>query len=251
MITRLCLTRARSQCDGDRPACFHCRSQSITCVYRGNAAFPLQTNKLVFEVVQLLGAMPQDEASRVLRVLRGEHDASVILSVLRGGMDSKQRPSDLSNAAAIMDDSFQSVELATNFPVAYPRLPLIRVEALRAGRYDNLTKPIADQRIESGPGTPQDEASSEDKPPGAPLCDARLSKINIAQWTSVPISNHVAAQAISLYLQTDHPLMGHFNPHLFLSGLLSQNPEHCTSLLVNALLFWACVGKLLSLTSLG
>jgi hypothetical protein len=146
MITRLCLTRARSQCDGDRPACFHCRSQSITCVYRGNAAFPLQTNKLVFEVVQLLGAMPQDEASRVLRVLRGEHDASVILSVLRGGMDSKQRPSDLSNAATIMDDSFQSVELATNFPVAYPRLPLIRVEALRAGRYDNLTKPIADQR---------------------------------------------------------------------------------------------------------
>jgi hypothetical protein len=74
------------------------------------------------------------------------------------------------------------------------------------------------------------------------LCDSRLRKLNIRHWTNVDIDNDLAAKCISLYLETDHPLLGHFDPELFVSHLiLEQSSEYCTSLLVNSLLYWACV----------
>ena len=73
------------------------------------------------------------------------------------------------------------------------------------------------------------------------LCDPRLRDLNIRYWTDVDIDNEVAAKCISLYLETDHPLLGHFDPELFVSHLASGRTEHCSSLLVNALLYWACV----------
>ncbi|KAI3573878.1 hypothetical protein IWW34DRAFT_129796 [Fusarium oxysporum f. sp. albedinis] len=39
-------------------------------------------------------------------------------------------------------------------------------------------------------------------------CDERLEELNMSFWTSVSISNGMAAQIISLYLETDHPLLG-------------------------------------------
>lgn len=73
------------------------------------------------------------------------------------------------------------------------------------------------------------------------LCDTRLAQLNIAFWTSVPIGNGLASRAISLYLQTDHPLLGTFDPDLFINDLVSQQGNYCSSVLVNALLYWACV----------
>ena len=73
------------------------------------------------------------------------------------------------------------------------------------------------------------------------LCDHRLKDLTIKFWTNVGIDNDVAARCISLYLQTDHPLLGHFDPDLFVSHLVSKQSEYCSSLLVNALLYWACV----------
>ena len=72
------------------------------------------------------------------------------------------------------------------------------------------------------------------------LCDHRLVHLNIQAWTSVRIDNDTAARCISLYLETDHPLLGHSDPELFVSGLVFGT-GYCSSLLVNALLYWACV----------
>lgn len=74
------------------------------------------------------------------------------------------------------------------------------------------------------------------------LCDPRLQELNINRWTNVNIDNYMAAKCISLYLETDHPLLGHFDPELFVSHLTAGQGEFCSSLLVNALLYWACVG---------
>ena len=74
------------------------------------------------------------------------------------------------------------------------------------------------------------------------LCDSRLRKLNIRNWTNVDIDNDLAAKCISLYLETDHPLLGHFDAELFVSHLiLEQSSDYCTPLLVNSLLYWACV----------
>ena len=113
----------------------------MPCVYRDSTAIPPQTAKLLVEVVRLLNSMPGDDAVRALQQLRGESDARVILSVLRGGIDITQRPSELSTTTAVMDNGLQSIELANYFPIAYPRLPRISIESLRAGLYNELTRP--------------------------------------------------------------------------------------------------------------
>lgn len=77
--------------------------------------------------------------------------------------------------------------------------------------------------------------------PLKPLCDDRLHQLDIGFWTKVEISNELAAQAISLYLETDHPLLGHFDPDLFLTDLICKKYQFCSSVLVNALLYWASV----------
>ncbi|KAF3022599.1 hypothetical protein E8E14_013659 [Neopestalotiopsis sp. 37M] len=57
---------------------------------------------------------------------------------------------------------------------------------------------------------------AEDK---AKLCDERLSDLDISFWTTVPIPNSLAAKVISLYLVTDHPLLGTFEPRKFVADL--------------------------------
>lgn len=74
-----------------------------------------------------------------------------------------------------------------------------------------------------------------------PLCDPRLADLEILRWTDVEIENDLAARCISLYLETDHPLLGPFDPDLFVEQLVSGENQFCSPLLVNALLYWACV----------
>ena len=84
--------------------------------------------------------------------------------------------------------------------------------------------------------------------PPPTYCDARLAMLDMSMWTTVPIPNDLAAAAISLYLQTDHPLLGFFDADVFLEDLLEGRSRYCSTLLVSSLLFWALVSHLLKLT---
>src|SRR6478609_8485344 len=57
-------------------------------------------------------------------------------------------------------------------------------------------------------------------------CDERLEELNMSFWTSVSISDDVAAKIISLYLETDHPLLRIFKPDLFVDDLASCRLRH-------------------------
>ncbi|KAK2007085.1 hypothetical protein LZ32DRAFT_542628 [Colletotrichum eremochloae] len=72
------------------------------------------------------------------------------------------------------------------------------------------------------------------------LCDERLKDLKINYWTDVSMTDDYAARVISLYLTTDHPLLGVFDPRLFISDLVGRRHAHCSRLLVNALMYWAC-----------
>jgi len=84
-------------------------------------------------------------------------------------------------------------------------------------------------------------APGDSLPISRDFCDDRLSGLHIAAWTTVQVSNELAARIISLYLKTDHPLLGTFDPDLFVSDLINQQERFCSSLLVNALLYWGTV----------
>jgi hypothetical protein len=72
-------------------------------------------------------------------------------------------------------------------------------------------------------------------------CDPRLDDLDLAYWTTVPITKEYAASAISIYLETEHTLVGSFDPESFLTDLINHRLEYCSSFLVNAVLSVACV----------
>jgi hypothetical protein len=78
-----------------------------------------------------------------------------------------------------------------------------------------------------------------------PYCDDRLNSLEISFWTDVPVPSTMAARAISLYLQTDHPLLGTFEPASFVGDLIGHRTKFCSHFLANAVLYWACVSHLI------
>lgn len=73
------------------------------------------------------------------------------------------------------------------------------------------------------------------------IIDDRLKGVNFQAWTKVPIPNELAATLISMYLEIDHPWCPLFDADLFLNDCMQEKTHFCSSLLVNALLAWACV----------
>lgn len=136
-----------------------------------------------------------------------------------------------------MTDPFQTMELAAQNPNAYPILPDIGLETVQEATYQQLVHSTSGKHPL---GPEQVDEPNEFGQPHA-LCDPRLAKLDITGWTKVPITSTLAAHAISLYLKTDHPLLGFLDPDLFISDLTDGKTEYCSSLLVSSLLYWACV----------
>ncbi|KAH8662132.1 hypothetical protein BX600DRAFT_312268 [Xylariales sp. PMI_506] len=76
--------------------------------------------------------------------------------------------------------------------------------------------------------------------PDTDLCDERLNSLKVQFWTTVPVSSTFAAKILSLYLKTDHPLLGTFDADLFVHDLVNQQQRYCSSFLVNCVLYWGC-----------
>lgn len=85
--------------------------------------------------------------------------------------------------------------------------------------------------------------------PNSELCDSRLQAVDIQFWTDVQIDQDVAIKCLSLYFMADHPVLANFDPDLFITSLVAKTEEHCSRLLVNALLYWAYVCICLHLAS--
>ncbi|KAK2593871.1 hypothetical protein QQS21_008421 [Conoideocrella luteorostrata] len=244
--------RKKIRCDGQRPVCSNCQGKTNQCEYRDEGGPSKESRDLVVEVVRTLGQLPTSEAIQYLHGLKEESDALTILSTLRQGLTCKQLEADNVEANPVLDDDGQATqqEWRTQNPTAYPgardrdtnlfqKQPYLGL--IGSTLHDSYTDiPMSDQR----PARPENEnMRDEHQEPHEKfhqLCDSRLHKLNIHYWTNVDIDNDLAAKCISLYLETDHPLLGHFDPDLFVSDLVSEQSEHCSSLLVNSLLYWAC-----------
>jgi hypothetical protein len=76
-----------------------------------------------------------------------------------------------------------------------------------------------------------------------PLFSNRLQDVQIHTWTKVPIENEVAVRVISFYLEVDYQVAPLFNADLFIEDLAQGRHYFCSEILVNSLLFFACVSS--------
>ncbi|KAK7227537.1 hypothetical protein V2G26_015540 [Clonostachys chloroleuca] len=270
--------RKKIRCDGRRPVCTHCSTKNFShCEYR-NDALSSECRTLLLEVVKLLNSIPSMEMVRLLDDL-GKADAVTIITTLRDRVKAIPGGAGEQDTAATgpgREGSPDSAELKLDHPLAYPNVAKMDPELFDTGPYQGLIQalphsPVAvpQQHLSAQPtsaaeptpsstsdSTPGPQGSSftvspetsrsrthEPQPPPLGFCDPRLKDLRIARWTTVDIDDSLAAKCISLYLETDHPLLGHFDPDLFLDDLISEQEEEqrfCSPLLVNALLYWAC-----------
>ncbi|KAL6861931.1 N-terminal fungal transcription regulatory domain-containing protein [Trichoderma novae-zelandiae] len=226
--------RKKIRCDGRRPVCSACESTTTNCLYRDDSGLSEESHSLLLDVFRTLNSLPDNQILERVRSLKREIDPSVILSSLRGRGVTHQ-----SNAAiemTMMSDAFQTIELGPQFPNVYPLTPILGMDTLGEADYQRLihaAKKDPDPQPMQGVSDPTAGHSQS-------LCDSRLSDLTISDWTDVSISNDYAAHAISLYLETDHPLLGFFEPKQFVSDLTTGRTDYCSRMLVNALLYWSC-----------
>jgi hypothetical protein len=120
-------------------------------------------------------------------------------------------------------------------PAASAAVPLAASQAVPApvssgDLYEQLTQPSTKQSLLTAAVQAND------------YCDVRLADLDISSWIDTPMPNELAAHVISLYLETDHALVGSFDPDLFVTDLIGRRTNHCSSLLVVAVLYFGYVG---------
>ncbi|EXA28888.1 hypothetical protein FOVG_19546 [Fusarium oxysporum f. sp. pisi HDV247] len=268
----------KTQCDGQRPTCSSCMRTGVDCQYDQTGANALaekneelqQELKTLTALVDRLRNSSEEDAFSLIRQLKTTPDVSEILASVREPPPIKQ-PSSHQCALAILPptQSFVEYELTILHDFSYPalepiELPEIDLDRLEKSNWPKSTTSIDDKvlaDLDSMPGSlksvvpsqlnaiPQTAFPGSPKSPSVvigpspPLrwCDSRLNRLNINYWTRVPISNELAAGAISTYLETDHALLGFFDADLFLSDLVEQRLNYCSPFLVSSLLCMACL----------
>jgi hypothetical protein len=75
------------------------------------------------------------------------------------------------------------------------------------------------------------------------MVDPHLDKIKAAGWTSIIKDNHSLRKLLQTYFLTEYTFFPAFQKDYFLQDMASSSKEHCSFLLVHAVLASACVGK--------
>ncbi|KAI0016238.1 hypothetical protein F4780DRAFT_773036 [Xylariomycetidae sp. FL0641] len=241
--------RARkTKCDGRRPMCSHCLKRGLTtCIYPEKSGATPE----VGELLELLQSQPEDRAVTLLGLLRAKSDITSVLTVFKGGGASKhdhvlsKREEDAADAR-----NFLVSELMAKHPTAYPSWQ--PVSASKLGKSD-LVRPThppteedtIDSSCTSAPPSPPGRQFRLPHVPTATSADIEywdegLRRLDIAFWTDLPVTSDFAARVISLYLEADHPLLGLFDPHLFIADLVEQRDVHCSRFLLHAILYLGC-----------
>ena len=244
------------------------------------------------ELVNHLRCMPENIAHETLQKLRASSDPAWVLRSIDGDVPGV-RLLEHTTARAMLPEirSGTEFELMVRYSISYPRIDPLKIEALSRTLVPRphimlQSNPESDTRIienfdltserdhqttkgaHASPPAWEDGVQAHDsKSNTGPLLNSRppdlsirhwdqlLIGLDIAFWTPVPVTNQFAANVISLYLETDHPIIGIFDARSFVNDLLDCKLQFCSPFLVNSLLSFACVspkfhaGKVLLITS--
>ncbi|KAK7937547.1 uncharacterized protein PG986_014415 [Apiospora aurea] len=250
----------KTRCDGVRPVCGPCSKRSVDCVYVERKR--IQEDDA--EVLELLQSVPEERAIYILRLFRTTGDSTSVLTILKSGIDDDERHRSLQGSRHTRptpDLPRLELELMAKNAVLYPPLLWVSVYELEGRNLlrplhlhlrkflKSPRKPLLSHEgtmgamyvdFDSAAASIRAQAPIQQLPKRGKFCDERIRSLDIGSWTKVPIPSEHAAKIISLYIETDHPLLGTFDPDLFISDLVRYRNTFCSSLMVNALLYWGC-----------
>ncbi|KAI1259243.1 hypothetical protein F5Y18DRAFT_314482 [Xylariaceae sp. FL1019] len=234
--------RARkTKCDGARPICSPCLKRGKTqCIIAGKLG-PAQSS---VEIVRLLQTLPRKDVGALVDLLRKGGDASVVLAAFQQGLREGR---ELDSASELHHELLEA-ELTSHYPKAYSFLPHIDTHALAKSA---LLRPVsapdgAKPSPALFPGEAADPVAAAPHKPHAQsdplikLCDERLRTLPIDFWTDLDISRDLAANVLSLYITTDHPLLGLFNAQLLIDDLVEPRTKFCSRFLFHAIMYLGC-----------
>ncbi|KAI1418772.1 hypothetical protein F5Y12DRAFT_468188 [Xylaria sp. FL1777] len=232
-----CRTR-KTKCDGVRPACSNCskRGNSV-CVYPER----LVNGQKAIEFLELLKSVPGERSNTLVKRLKEKGDPALVLAEYRGTTIESGSPSKPDHWESRHHQSSLEGELMANNSNSFPTLPPINPTALARS---NLLRPWPSDSV---PGqldavprltSPSEYPESKEQP--IKYCDERLQYLQVGFWTDIKVSNDFAARVISLYMKTDHPLLGLFDTRLFITDLVTQRTKYCSRFLFHAIMYLGC-----------
>ncbi|KNB06214.1 hypothetical protein FOXG_19601 [Fusarium oxysporum f. sp. lycopersici 4287] len=244
--------KRKIRCDGRRPQCEACRrtGEQEPCTYsESRSQGQSKETEKILELFNIMKTGPENLAIDILQIIRSHSDLDTALSILQPRLVSAQHASGQRWPAGATKYLDLESELMARYSLSFPPLQpyessiLNSVESwavLSTGRISNT-----DSKVFGLPTNSESNLFPVHHPrqrsalvPGP--CDERLQELNISFWTTVPIPSDRAAKVILLYLQTDHPLLGTFDPDLFVKDLVNCETTYCSRFLLSALMYWGC-----------
>ncbi|KAI8945961.1 hypothetical protein F4801DRAFT_566339 [Xylaria longipes] len=235
--------RARkTKCDGVRPACSNCSKRGIpTCIYPER----LVNGPKALELLELLRYLSDERSTALLKRLREKSDLAVVLAEFRDNGDEIDSLTNTIPWESRNHSTSLESELMAHNPKSFPNLPLIDSTTLAKSDLlrPQLPASLAVHLGEKDTATPNAVPSGFAEPPEEPAdyYDERLKYLQADFWTHIRVSNDFAARVISLYMRTDHPLLGLFNSDLFIADLGSRRTNYCSKFLFHALMYLGCL----------
>ncbi|KAJ4985529.1 hypothetical protein SVAN01_09000 [Stagonosporopsis vannaccii] len=257
----------RTACNGERPTCTPCKTRRKPCHYatQNDSETRLQAlqreHKALTELIEHLRTVPAVTAQAILYELRNSSNPFSVLHRYTTGQilrNPSETAAILSKAPQIHNET--ELRLQVQHPIAYPALNL-SYNSIMSKRtlIDSSQVFVAEQSVMDAPATTNAgafEASVEadtdhnetrqrheqaiaSAAPASTCLDALVSHLHIDYWTSVAVTDEYAAGAISLYLETDHPMLRLFDAEAFLNDLIYMRSDSCSAFLVNSLLAFA------------
>lgn len=243
------------KCNGIEPTCDQCQTRSLACIYRIPPKTVDSTIKIqkqldtlqhsfnhYADILEQLKTLPETDALKLLQRLRSPADLNGAFASLQGRVNTRIRLSNHRTAQAILPTTNSRVEfeLTALHGIVYPTLVPIDITSLGVSPLEKPALPAAQTETlvhKISPASPVVLSSDRVRS----LCDSRLEDIDISYWTKVPISNETAAGMISLFLETDQTIVGFVDADSFVESLVERKPQFCSTFLVSAILYVACV----------
>jgi hypothetical protein len=222
------------------------------------------------DIIEHLRSAPEEQALATIRRLRSTNNVAEVLDSLRTNFPST-RPSEFQTGRAVSPPTGSNLEfeLTVSYNIVYPALTPLNINSIDLETLigypsrqspsltpiTSMSEVVSSTRLielaavdpllllpdRSHPSQNLQTSTTSFVPRAPKYCDARLHDLNISFWTRVPISDELAANAISTYLETDHPITGFFDVDLFLTDLVDHRLRYCSSFLVSSFLSLVCV----------
>lgn len=217
-------------------------------------------------IINRLGALPPHSVQDILQRLKSGSDPVTLLKTIQGHqLDVVPSAHDATLALLPPLQSNTEFELLIRHPNAFPALDLSKQAQNFGNTFAGPSTPMWSQSssssassraVSADPGLPKSSGiqptfsfpnTSDNRAPEKSegpakhsYFDARLSFLEVSFWTTVPITNGQAAQAISCYLEVQHHIWGVFDAGLFVRDLIGFGFQFCSPFMVSALLAVSC-----------